>query len=343
MINLPAIKIVRITPPSSLGEGSVVDNRLTVKPVAPGVWDEFLALQISPATRRSYAAGLRDFFRREFQVEVSPETILAFLNLSEWEAIGHVIAYRGHLLEAQLSAGTVNARLAALKSFVTHAAKRKLCAFRLDDIKSVKAQTYKDTRGISIDQFQVLIDGIDRTTVMGKRDYAMLRLLWDNALRRAEVCGLDRADFHPGDARLYLKGKGRIDKEPIDLAPATVEAISDWLASMGESRSPALFVSSRDTRLSVDRLYQIVGGLAAAAGIEPRSEGLRQRVVSPHKIRHSSITALLDLNGGDVRSAQAHSRHKNLATLIRYDDGRQQLQGKAAKTLADAISERDLD
>ncbi len=241
----------------------------------------------------------------------------------------------GHLLEAQLSAGTVNARLAALKSFVTHAAKRKLCAFRLDDIKSVKAQTYKDTRGISIDQFQMLIDGIDRSTIMGKRDYAMLRLLWDNALRRAEVCGLDRSDFHALEARLYLKGKGRIDKEPIDLAAATVEAISDWLASMGESRSPALFVSSRDTRLSVDRLYQIVGGLAQVAGIE--------RVVSPHKIRHSSITALLDLNGGDVRSAQAHSRHKNLATLIRYDDGRQQLQGKAAKTLADAILEREVD
>jgi integrase/recombinase XerC len=71
MINLPAIKIVRTTPPSSLGEGSAVENRLTVKPVAPGVWDEFLALQISPATRRSYAAGLRDFFRREFQVSVS--------------------------------------------------------------------------------------------------------------------------------------------------------------------------------------------------------------------------------------------------------------------------------
>jgi integrase/recombinase XerC len=334
-IDLPAIKIVRTTSPNLVGEAAAVGEGLTVKPVAPGVWDEFLALQISPATRRSYAAGLRDFFRREFQVSVSPETILAFLNLSERSAIGHVIAYRGHLLEAQLSAGTVNARLAALKSFVTHAAKRKLCAFRLDDIKSVKAQTYKDTRGISIDQFQMLIDGIDRSTIMGKRDYAMLRLLWDNALRRAEVCGLDRSDFHPKEARLYLKGKGRIDKEPIDLAPATVEAISDWLASMGESRSPALFVSSRDTRLSVDRLYQIVGGLAETAGID--------RVVSPHKIRHSSITALLDLNGGDVRSAQAHSRHKNLATLIRYDDGRQQLQGKAAKTLADAILEREVD
>jgi integrase/recombinase XerC len=332
LINLPTIKIVRT---SSIALDPSIETQLTVKPVASGVWDEFLALQISPATRRSYAAGLRDFFRREFQAEVSPETILAFLQLPEWEAIGCVIAYRGHLLEAHLSAGTVNARLAALKSFVTHAAKRKLCAFRLDDIKSVKAQSYKDTRGISIELFQQLIDEIDRSTSIGKRDYAMLRLLWDNALRRAEVCGLDRSDFYPGEARLYLKGKGKIDKEPIDLAAATVKAISDWLASMGESNSPALFVSSRDTRLSVDRLYQIVGGLASAAGID--------RVVSPHKIRHSSITALLDLNGGDVRSAQAHSRHQNLATLIRYDDGRQQLQGKAAKTLADAISERDVD
>ena len=147
--DLPAIKIVRTTSPNLVVDGSAVEEQLRVKPVSPGVWDEFLALQISPATRRSYAAGLRDFFRREFQASVSPETILAFLQLSEREAIGHVIAYRGHLLEAQLSSGTVNARLAALKSFVTHAAKRKLCAFRLDDIKSVKAQTYKDTRGIS--------------------------------------------------------------------------------------------------------------------------------------------------------------------------------------------------
>jgi integrase/recombinase XerC len=287
------IQITVVKPVTVENSGS--KDKLAPRSVTSGVWEEFLSLQISPATRRSYAAGLRDFFRREFQAAVSPETILAFLQLPEREAIGHVITYRDHLLEAQLSAGTVNARLAALKSFVTHAAKRKLCAFRLDDIKSVKATSYKDTRGISIDQFQELIDGIDRSTIMGKRDYAMLRLLWDNALKRAEVCGLDRVDFHPGEARLYLKGKGRIDKEPIDLAPATVEAISDWLASMGDSRSPALFVSSRDTRISVDRLYQIVGGLAEAAGID--------RVVSPHKIRHSSITALLDLNGEDVRSS----------------------------------------
>ncbi len=74
-----------------------------------------------------------------------------------------------------------------------------------------------------------------------------------------------------------------------------------WLESRGKSRCPALFVSSRDTRLSADQLYQIVGKLAKAAGID--------RTISPHKIRHSSITALLDLT-----------------------DGRQQLQGRLRKS-----------
>ncbi|WP_373544155.1 hypothetical protein [Chamaesiphon sp.] len=100
-IKLPEIKIVRTTPPNLVGGSAAVEEPLTVKPVAPGVWDEFLQLQISSATRRSYAAGLRDFFRREFQVSVSPETIVAFLHLSEREAIakrcleqvGYVIAY----------------------------------------------------------------------------------------------------------------------------------------------------------------------------------------------------------------------------------------------------------
>ena len=194
--DLPAIKIVRTTSPNLVVDGSAVEEQLRVKPVAPGVWDEFLQLQISPATRRSYAAALKDFFGRELETEMSVAAIELFLQLPEREAIGHVLNYRGQLLTAGLAAATVNARLAGLRSFVIHAYKRKLCNFWLDDIKSVKAQSYKDTRGISIDQFQLLIDGIDRSTVMGKRDYAMLRLLWDNALRRAEVCGLDRADFH---------------------------------------------------------------------------------------------------------------------------------------------------
>jgi integrase/recombinase XerC len=160
----------------------------TLAPVALNIWDEFLTLQLSPETQRSYAAALKDFFRREMGLVVSPEAIGSFLALSEHEAIGRVLAYRGQLINAGLSAATLNSRLAGLRSFVTHACKRGLCKFRLDDIKSVKAQSYKDTRGVSIELIQQIFSHLDLSIPLGKRNYAMLRLLWDNALRRAEVC-----------------------------------------------------------------------------------------------------------------------------------------------------------
>jgi integrase/recombinase XerC len=328
LINLPTIELIKIPE----------NTEIISAPLDSAIWSEFLALQISPATRRSYAASLKDFFRRKFSLAVSPQAIAYFLACSESDALGHVLVYRGQLLDAGLAAGTINARLAALKSFVNHAARRKLCDFRLNDIRAVKAQTYKDTRGVSIDQFQDLIDSLDRANPLGCRNYAILRLLWDNGLRRGEVCGLDRADFRAGEARLLLRGKGRIDKEPLDLAPVTVAAIADWLTVAADWQSmrgldqadSALFLSSRNTRLSASQLYKMVRELAAAAdSIE--------RVLSPHRVRHSSITALLDLNGGNLRAAQAHSRHKDVSTLIRYDDNRQELQGKSARTLADAI------
>jgi integrase/recombinase XerC len=70
---------------------------------APSVWDEFLAIQLSPATRRSYATALKDFFQREIGMVVSPEAICSFLALSEHKAIGRVLTYQGQLINAGLS------------------------------------------------------------------------------------------------------------------------------------------------------------------------------------------------------------------------------------------------
>jgi integrase/recombinase XerC len=69
---------------------------------------------------------------------------------------------------------------------------------------------------------------------------------------------------------------------------------------------------------------------------------MSHRQLSPGSIPLFTLERL-GLISRDVRSDRVHSLHKNLSMLIRYDDGRQQLHGKAAKTLADAILERDVD
>jgi integrase/recombinase XerC len=61
------------------------------------------------------------------------------------------------------------------------------------------------------------------------------------------------------------------------------------------------------------------------------------KVMSPHRVRHSAITAYLDASGGDVRSAQGLSRHANLNTLTRYDDNRHRYQAKASGVLEDLV------
>jgi integrase/recombinase XerC len=56
--------------------------------------------------------------------------------------------------------------------------------------------------------------------------------------------------------------------------------------------------------------------------------------LTPHKLRHSAITAALDATGGDVRRVQRLSRQAKLETLQRYDDNRNDLQGEVTRTLA---------
>ena len=59
-----------------------------------------------------------------------------------------------------------------------------------------------------------------------------------------------------------------------------------------------------------------------------------------HGLRHAAITTGLDLSGGDVRAVQRFSRHRNLATLMIYDDNRQDLGGKVARLVADKNADR---
>jgi integrase/recombinase XerC len=57
----------------------------------------------------------------------------------------------------------------------------------LEDVKGERVKPYRDTTGISKEAYKKMLAVPDRNTLKGKRDYALLRLLWDNALRRSEI------------------------------------------------------------------------------------------------------------------------------------------------------------
>jgi integrase/recombinase XerC len=102
-----------------------------------------------------------------------------------------------------------------------------VCNYGLEDVGGEKVQKYRDTTGIDSETFKRVLQECDRSTLSGKRDYALLRLLWGNALRRNEVSQLNISDFDPDSKTLRILGKGKgTQSEVIDLGEGTVRLSS---------------------------------------------------------------------------------------------------------------------
>jgi integrase/recombinase XerC len=295
----------------------------------------------SDGTRRNYEKDLRDFFNYCTGKEPSRDTVLEFLHLTQAQAVALVLNFKAYVMnERKLSENSVNRKLAAIKSMVAMGRKLGVCAFVLSDVKSETVQKYRDTSGIEASEFAKVLALVDRTTLKGKRDYAILRLLWDNALRRNEVCALDVEDFNPQACTLTIYGKGTgTQKTVIELTHKTVEAIKDWIiaSKKGDQTYQPLFgsLSPRkgeiEDRLIGESIRRLVVKLCKQAGISKR--------MSPHRVRHSSITTALDHSNGNYRKVQNLSRHANIDTIQKYDDNRkrQQQQREISDVLADLV------
>jgi integrase/recombinase XerC len=310
MREIPTPQLVRVS-------GSALDAIGPIDPLTPQainppnhsqetLWEEFLRLQQKPRTRQEYGKSI-DYFCRSMAPEQSPTTFLQeFLDSTKQQATHLVLEWRQRLLNEGKASATINLRISALKSLVEYAGKQDACSFSLSEIKSLKSQRYKDTPRVSVDDYRSILDLVDRSTDLGIRDYAILLLLWDLALRREEVVSLDIWDYLPG--RLMVNGQGRFVRqsiapgasEAIDLNAQLENALDHWVAIReglyfqpkdGGNRGDALFLSCNGRRLSGTDVFRILQGHAEIAGIN----------VSPDRVRHSAITAFFDASGGDVR------------------------------------------
>jgi integrase/recombinase XerC len=328
MMQIPNPQLVRIS--NNALEPVVISDR------SDTLWEEFLRLQLKPSTRREYRKAI-NYFCQAMAANQSPAAFLPeFLKLPKKSAILLVLEWRQRLINEGKSSATINQRLSALKSLVEYALLHEACSFSLGEIKSLKSQPYKNTRGVPVDDYRQILAQVDRTTDMGRRDYGILRLLWDIALRREEIVTLNLSDYLPKEGMLMVLGKGQIDKQSIDLSPQVMEALDEWVAFRaglwfspkdGSERDSALFLSCNGRRLSGTDIFRILRSYAGPTGVR----------ISPHRVRHSAITAYLDASDGNIRTAQSLSRHKDPRTLMIYDDNRHQLQRKATQELGDLL------
>ncbi len=303
----------------------VVPTRLDIaEPAVTSLVASFLAGR-SPQTLRAYRQDLEDFTRYlgAPDLDAAAERLLAS---GPGLANALVLAYRTNLRDRELAAATVNRRLAALRSLVKLARTLGLVPWTLE-VSSLKAEPYRDTRGPGLQGVRRLLHAAgEREDAKGHRDVAILRLLFDLGLRRSEVVSLDREDMDVEAGTLAVLGKGRTGKVRLTLPDPTRRSLGAWLETRGDQPGPLfpnLDRGKRHGRLSSTSVYRMVRRLGAAVGL----------VVRPHGLRHTAITAALDLTG-DLRAVQRFSRHRDVRVLTHYDDNRADLGGDVARRVA---------
>ncbi len=169
---------------------------------------------------------------------------------------------------------------------------------------------------LSVDAAKEVVETPDLSNAVGKRDRAMLELLYGSGLRVSELAGLSIGDVDLDSANARVRGKGNKERI-VPLGGKCVDAIQAYLterSSLSHSKtgaidSRALFVSTRGARIGVRAIQELVHRYGAL--------GAGRADLHPHALRHTCATHLLD-GGADLRAIQELLGHSSLSTTQRY-------------------------
>jgi integrase/recombinase XerD len=210
-------------------------------------------------------------------------------------------------------ARTRNHRLAAIKAFARYVA--SVAPEHLERCRRIRELLparfeHPEIKYLDDDEVLQLVSAIDPAA--GKRDRALLLLLYNTGARVQEIVDLDLCDIRLDPVPIVtLEGKGR-KQRTCPLWARTVEALKAWLAERGDTGEP-LFLNSQGRRLSRSGVAYILRKLAAHAEISPR----HATRVSPHVIRHTTAMHLLQA-GVDITTIAAWLGHAQLSTTHGY-------------------------
>lgn len=166
---------------------------------------------------------------------------------------------------------------------------------------------------LAIEEIFLLLDAPDTASAIGKRDKAVLELMYASGLRISEVVELRRVDVYPDEGFLRVAGKGGKER----IVPFN-EAARKWLGDYLDNGRPLLlkggvteqvFLNYVGKKLSRQGLWKTIHAYGQKAGLGGR--------LTPHVLRHSFATHLVE-RGADLRSVQMLLGHSSIATTEIY-------------------------
>jgi integrase/recombinase XerC len=266
---------------------------------------------VSEHTLRNYSSDLDQFFQYLTlnNTRDAPDlSAIDHLTIREWLASLH---------SAQKKKSSIARKLAALRTFFQFLVREGVLEMNSAKLVSTPKQEKKLPKHLSIEEAIRFIESPDAETDLGKRDRAMLELMYATGVRVAELTTLNVADVDFGNQLVRVTGKRR-KQRIVPFGDPAGEAIRNYLsvrdkflfnAPISERDDEALFLNYKGTRITTRSVGRMVDKyIRLCAGMHN---------ISPHALRHSFATHLLD-SGADLRDIQELLGHARLSTTQVY-------------------------
>ena len=266
------------------------------------------SLDVLEDTKETYKAHLIDFIK--------------WINTNGIQRAtkGDILKYKQELIN-RYSNSTVCLKISSLKSFYRFLNEQELANDITKNIKGAKISKGFKRDIFTLEQIQEIMKSIDRTTLVGARDYAMVNLFLRTGLRSCEVNRANIEDIRnkDGEIVLYVQGKGRTDKDEfVVLTPSMLNILNEYLNMREQNQhitdTSPLFISLSDRnfgeRLSLFSIRWLVKNILREAGINSKR-------LTTHSTRHTAITLSL-LSGADLLEVKEMARHTSVDTTLLY-------------------------
>jgi integrase/recombinase XerC len=261
----------------------------------------------SPETIRNYRSDLQQlasFLHQRDQP--SRPTMVEHVTTDEIRSYLHWLNRKGE------KASSLARKLACLRSFYRFLIREGISSHNpAEEIRSPKLPKPLP-RVLSKDDANALMEFPSGTSVLSLRDRALLEMVYSTGARVSEAVGMNVGDLHQTEGLVHLRGKGRKERM-VPIGDVAIQAIRDYRdcvqpITIRYQRSAPLFLNHRGGRLTARSVGRIVSH---------HSSRLATGAVSPHALRHSYATHLLD-EGADLRSIQEMLGHASLSTTQKY-------------------------
>lgn len=270
---------------------------------------------LSLHTLRGYLADVRQF--RQY-LEENGLFPLDALERGQLEAIDHVAvrSFLSSLYRRKVRKVTIVRKIAALRTFFNYLLREgRVRVNPAEMVQSPKAEKYLPTF-LLVEEMFSLLNLKFAEDAAGIRDRAMLELFYSSGMRVSELTGLNLGDIDFGQSLVKVRGKGKKERI-VPLGQQALRSVQEYLRGrneflqkrQGREADPPLFLSRSGRRITPRSVARIVDRYVLLSGISKK--------VSPHTLRHSFATHLLDA-GADLRAIQELLGHENLSTTQKY-------------------------